>query len=146
MERQIITFKLGNSEYAVDILSVQEINRISDITKVPKSPEFIEGVINLRGKVIPVVNLRKRFGLDYKELDSSSRIVVLLINGIMIGAIVDSVSEVMRIPSDAIEPPPPAAKMSSEFISGIGKLKDRLIMLLDIDRLLSKDNLALLTN
>ncbi len=145
MEQQVITFKLGDEEYAVDILSVQEINRMTEITKVPKSPDFIEGVINLRGKVIPVVNLRKRFGLEYKGLDRNSRIVVLTINGIMIGAVVDSVSEVMRIPSEAIEPPPAAAKMGVEFIRGIGKLKDRLIMLLDTDRLLSKENLALLT-
>lgn len=76
---------------------------------MPKSPEFIECVINLRGKVIPLVNLRKRFGLDYKGFDRNSRIVVLTINGIMIGAVVDSVSEVMRIPSEAIEPPPTAS-------------------------------------
>lgn len=134
---QLVTFKLGNEEYGIDILKVQEINRMTEITTMPKSAFYVEGVINLRGKVIPVVNLRKRFGLEMKELDSQSRIIVVDA-GSTIGLIVDSVSEVIRIPSDTIEPPPPiTGGIGSEYVRGIVKLKDRLIILLDIDRLLS---------
>lgn len=135
---QLVTFKLGDEEYGIDILKVQEINRMTDITSMPKAPFSVEGVINLRGKVIPVVNLRKRFGLDLKEIDSQSRIIVVDI-GSTVGLIVDSVSEVLRISSDTIEPPPPiTGGIGSEYIMGIGKLEDRLIILLDIDKLLSE--------
>ncbi|MFN3480202.1 MAG: chemotaxis protein CheW [Thermodesulfovibrionales bacterium] len=135
---QLVTFKLGDEEYGIDILKVQEINRMTEITSMPKAPFSVEGVINLRGKVIPVVNLRKRFGLDLKEIDSQSRIIVVDI-GSTVGLIVDSVSEVLRISSDTIEPPPPiTGGIGSEHILGIGKLEDRLIILLDIDKLLSE--------
>lgn len=143
MEHQFVSFKIQNEEYAVDILSVQEINRMTEITKVPKTPEFIEGVINLRGKVIPVINLRKRFGLPEKQTDNSSRIIVLNISSTVIGIVVDSVSEVLRVPDKLIEPPPMTSGVESNFINGIGKLKDRLIMLLDMDRLLTDERTAL---
>lgn len=134
---QLVTFKLGNEEYAVDILKVQEINRMVEITSIPNAPSYVEGVINLRGKVIPVINLRKKFGLDSKEMDSQSRIMVVDI-GSTVGLIVDSVSEVLRLSSDTIEPPPPmtAGNGSSEYIKGVGKLTDRLLILLDIEELL----------
>ncbi|MEW6418926.1 MAG: chemotaxis protein CheW [Nitrospirota bacterium] len=132
---QLVTFNLGNEEYAVDILKVQEINRMVEITTIPNAPFYVEGVINLRGKVIPVINLRKRFGLDSKETDSQSRIMVVDV-GATIGLIVDSVSEVLRLSSDTIEPPPPmTAGDGSEYIKGVGKLEDRLLILLDIDRI-----------
>lgn len=135
---QLVTFRLGGEEYAVDILKVQEINRMVDITAVPNAPSYVEGVINLRGKVIPVINLRKKFSLDAKELDSHSRIMVVDI-GTTIGLIVDSVSEVLRLPSDTVEPPPPmTGSIGSEYIRGIGKLEDRLLILLDIERLIGK--------
>lgn len=135
---QLVTFKLGDEEYGIDILKVQEINRMTEITTMPKAPFSVEGVINLRGKVIPVVNLRKKFGLDIKEVDAQSRIIVVDI-GSTVGLIVDSVSEVLRISSDTIEPPPPlTGGIGSEYIMGIGKLEDRLIILLDIDKLLSE--------
>lgn len=134
---QFVTFSLNKEEYAVDILNVQEINRITEITKVPNSPAFVEGVINLRGKVIPVVNLRKKFGLEDKPTDDTSRIIIMEINGITNGLIVDSVSEVLRVPSSIIEPPPPmSSDVSSNYIKGIAKLEERLIVLLDIDRLI----------
>ena len=138
---QIVTFKLGNEEYAVDILEVQEINRMVEITSIPNAPSYVEGVINLRGKVIPVINLRKKFGLDSKEMDSQSRIMVVDI-GSTVGLIVDSVSEVLRLSSDTIEPPPPmtAGNGSSEYIKGVGKLADRLLILLDIEKLLKNGN------
>ena len=134
---QLVSFDLGNEEYAVDILKVQEINRMVDITTIPNAPFYVEGVINLRGKVIPVINLRKKFGFDLKEMDSHSRIIVVDV-GKTVGLIVDSVSEVLRLSSETVEPPPPmTGNGSSEYILGIGKLQDRLLILLDIDSLLA---------
>jgi len=136
---QLVTFTLEKEEYAVDILSVQEINRITEITKVPNAPDYVEGVINLRGKVIPVVNLRKKFGLDIRETDDSSRVIIMDIQGVTYGLVVDSVSEVLRIPTNIVEPPPPMASgMSSMFIKGIAKLENRLIILIDIDKFLGR--------
>jgi purine-binding chemotaxis protein CheW len=109
-----------------------------EITKVPRAPEFVEGVINLRGKVIPIIDLRKRFGLESREHDKHTRIIVIEISNMIVGFVVDSVSEVLRIPADTVEPPPPVvAGLESEYISGVGKLADRLLILLDLDRLLS---------
>ncbi|MFQ3574333.1 MAG: chemotaxis protein CheW, partial [Thermodesulfovibrionales bacterium] len=136
---QLVTLTLGDEEYAVDILKVQEINRMKEITRVPNAPPYVEGVINLRGKVIPVVNLRSKFGLMEKEKDDRTRIMIMDIQGITMGLIVDSVSEVLRIPESIVEPTPPmASNISSEFIRGIAKLDERLIILLDMDRLLGK--------
>jgi len=136
---QLVTFTLEKEEYAVDILSVQEINRITEITKVPNAPDYVEGVINLRGKVIPVVNLRKKFGLDFRETDDSSRVIIMDIQGVTYGLAVDSVLEVLRIPANIVEPPPPmASSMSSMFIKGIAKLENRLIILIDIDKFLGQ--------
>ncbi|UCD35434.1 MAG: chemotaxis protein CheW [Nitrospiraceae bacterium] len=133
---QFVTFTLNNEHYAVDILNVQEINRITEITRVPNSPDYVEGVINLRGKVIPVINLRRKFHLADRETDETSRIIIMEIGGITNGLIVDSVSEVLRVPSSVIEPPPAVSSdMGSKFIKGIAKLEDRLIILLDIDKL-----------
>jgi purine-binding chemotaxis protein CheW len=136
---QLVTFKLGNEEYAVNILKVQEINRMKEITRVPNTPSYVEGVINLRGKVIPVINLRSKFGLENKENDIQSRIMIMDIQGITMGLVVDAVSEVLRIPSNIIEATPPmASNISTEYIMGIAKLEDRLIILLDMDMLVGK--------
>ena len=136
---QLVTFKLGNEEYAVDILKVQEINRMKEITRVPKTPAYVEGVINLRGKVIPVVNLRSKFSLGERENDIQSRIMIMDIQGITMGLVVDAVSEVLRIPSNIVEPTPQmASNISTEYIKGIAKLEDRLIILLDMDMLVGK--------
>jgi purine-binding chemotaxis protein CheW len=136
---QLVTFKLGNEEYAVDILKVQEINRMKEITRVPNTPAYVEGVINLRGKVIPVVNLRTKFSLEERENDIQSRIMIMDIQGITMGLVVDAVSEVLRIPSNIVEPTPPmASDISSEYIKGIAKLEDRLIILLDMEMLVGK--------
>lgn len=136
---QLVTFTLGNEEYAVDILKVQEINRMTEIAKVPNSPAYVEGVINLRGRVIPVVSLRSRFGLGDKDNDERSRIMIMDIQGITLGIVVDSVSEVLRIPSNTVEPAPNmASEIGTEFIRGIAKLDDRLIILIDMDRLIDK--------
>ena len=142
---QLVTFSIGEEEFGVDILKVQEIIRTMEITKVPRAPEFVEGVINLRGKVIPIIDLRRRFGLSSKDHDKHTRIIVIEINNMIVGFVVDSVSEVLRIPASTVEPPPPVvAGMESEYISGVGKLQDRLLILLDLDRLLSNEDMDLL--
>lgn len=140
--QQLVTFRLGDEEYGVDILKVHEIDRMMDITEVPNAPPFIEGVINLRGKVIPVINLRKKFNLPERKADSRTKIVVVDI-GTSAGMIVDSVSEVLRISSDIVEPPPlMTTGVNSEYIRGVGKLKDRLLILLDIEKLLGAEEKA----
>ena len=144
---QLVTFSIGEEEFGVDILKVQEIIRMMEITKVPRAPEFVEGVINLRGKVIPIIDLRRRFGLSARGHDKHTRIIVIEINNMIVGFVVDSVSEVLRIPSSTVEPPPPVVSgMESEYISGVGKLEDRLLILLDLDRLLSRDEKVSLTS
>ncbi len=140
---QLVTFNLGGEEYAVSILKVQEINRMSEIAKVPNSPPYVEGVINLRGRVIPVISLRKKFGLQEKQSDGQSRIMVIDVQGITIGLMVDAVSEVLRIPANTVDPAPPMSyDISVEFITGIAKLEDRLIILIDIDKLIEKSESA----
>lgn len=136
---QLVTFTISSEEFGLDILKVQEIIRTMEITRVPRAPEFVEGVINLRGKVIPIIDMRKRFGLEAKTHDSHTRIIVVEISATIVGFVVDSVSEVLRIQSNTVEPPPPIVSgVDSEYISGVGKLEDRLLILLDIDRLLSE--------
>jgi purine-binding chemotaxis protein CheW len=122
-----------------------EIIRTMEITKVPKAPIFVEGVINLRGLVIPIIDLRRRFGLQAKAGTTDTRIIVIEINGMTVGFVVDSVSEVLRIPASTVEPAPPVvAGLDSDYISGVGKLQDRLLILLDLDKLLSADDLETL--
>lgn len=142
---QLVTFSIGEEEFGVDILKVQEIIRTMEITKVPRAQEFVEGVINLRGKVIPIIDLRRRFGFSSKEHDKHTRIIVIEINNMIVGFVVDSVSEVLRIPAATVEPPPPVvAGVESEYISGVGKLQDRLLILLDLDKLLSSEDMEAL--
>lgn len=143
---QLVTFSIGEEEFGVNILKVQEINRTMEITKVPRSPEFVEGVINLRGKVIPIIDLRRRFGLSSKPEDKDTRIIVIEINSVIVGFVVDAVSEVLRIPASTVEPPPPVvAGVESDYISGVGQLKDRLLIMLDLDKLLSTEDLDMLS-
>src|SRR5512141_2159412 len=103
---QLVTFNISQEEYGVDILKVQEIIRTMEITKVPRAPDFVEGVINLRGKVIPIIDLRKRFDMDSRDHDSQTRIIVIELNNMIVGFVVDSVSEVLRIPASTVEAPP----------------------------------------
>ena len=135
---QLVGFRLGKEEYGIDILKVQEINRIAEITRIPQSPDFVEGVINLRGNVIPIIDLRKRFNMPEREHDKQTRIVVGEIEGKTVGLIVDAVSEVIRLPANTIEPAPKIlSKDRADYIKGVGKLEDRLLMLLDIDKILT---------
>lgn len=140
---QLVTFGIGEEEFGIDILKVQEIIRTMSITKVPSSPPHVEGVINLRGKVIPVIDLRSRFDMEYRPHDSQTRIIVLEIHGMIVGFVVDAVSEVLRIPSSTVEPPPVVVGgVDSEYIKGVGKLDDRLLILLDLDKLVTVDELG----
>jgi purine-binding chemotaxis protein CheW len=136
---QLVSFRIGEEEFGVDILKVQEINRLVEITKVPRSPDFVEGVINLRGKVIPVIALRTRFQMASKQADKDTRIVVVDIDGQVMGMIVDAVSEVLRLPRDTIVPPPEiATSIDSEYIQGVAKLDDRLLIFLDLSKIFSE--------
>jgi purine-binding chemotaxis protein CheW len=137
---QLVSFTIGSEEFGVDILKVQEINRMLEITKVPNAPVFVDGVINLRGKVIPIVNLRQRFGMEQKKQDKDTRIVVVELSGKTIGFIVDGVSEVLRIPKSVTEPPPSIVSgINADYITAVGKLEDRLLILLDLERVLSDE-------
>ena len=143
---QLVTFSIGEEDFGVDILKVQEIIRMMDITKVPRAPEFVEGVINLRGKVIPIIDLRRRFGRAPRPHDKDTRIIVIEMSGIIVGFVVDAVSEVLRIPKSTVEPAPPVvAGVDADYISGVGKLEDRLLILLDLDKLLSSEDLDMLS-
>lgn len=141
-EKQMVLFELGAEIYGLDIATVHEIIRMQPITRVPKAPFYVEGVINLRGKVIPVIDMGKRFGLEKVERAKNNRIVVVNVHDTIIGIIVDAVTEVIRIPVDSIEPISDiitAAK--SDYLSGIAKLTDKMVILLELDKLLSGDNL-----
>lgn len=142
---QLVSFKIGHEEFGVDITKVQEINRMVEITKVPQAPAYVEGVINLRGKVIPIIDLRNRLGVELKEYDKNTRIVVVDIEQHVMGMIVDSVSEVLRIPVSTIEPPPDIATgMNSEYIQGVAKLEDRLLIFLDLSHVIDVDTVRTL--
>jgi len=135
---QVVSFALGSEEYGVDIAQVQEINRMVAITRVPRAPQFMEGVINLRGQLIPIIDLRTRFGMECAERTKNTRIVVTEIGSKRLGMVVDSVSEVLRIPVEQIEDAPDlVASVDTEYIRGVGKLEDRLIVMLDLARVIS---------
>jgi len=137
---QLVSFKIGNEEFGVDILNVQEINKMTQITKVPNSPQFVEGVINLRGRVIPVIDLRTRLNLEKKEHDKDTRIIVVEMHTSTVGFIVDAVNEVLRIPVSITEAPPELVTgIDSEFIKSVGKLEDRLLILIDLNKILLKE-------
>lgn len=140
-ERQLVVFDLADEAYGVNIETVREIIRLQPVTVVPDTPDFVEGVINLRGAVNPVVDLRKRFNLPVSEETEDTRIVVVDIAGENIGVIVDGVTEVLRINEDAIEPT--SAVITTEdsyYIEGIAKLGDRLLILLDLEKVLAADH------
>lgn len=144
---QLVTFRLGNEEYSLDILRVQEIIRHMELTRVPKAPEFVDGVINLRGRVIPVLDLRKRFGLAADDKTSDTRIIVVDVNNKTVGFKVDAVSEVLRLPSDKVEPPPSLVTgKESAYIKGVGKMEGRLIILLDVSKILTNTEEGALTD
>jgi purine-binding chemotaxis protein CheW len=134
---QLVGFRIGEETYGVQIGAVREIVRVPEITSVPNAPDMIEGVINLRGKIIPVMDLRKRFGSSTIQPDKKNRILVVDLENRLLGLIVSSASEVLKIPPSEIEPPGAVfAEGESSYVTGVGKLKGRLVILLDIARLL----------
>lgn len=138
VEEQIVIFQLNEQSYGIDIMAVQEIIRLQEITKVPGAPDFVEGIIKLRGGVIPVIDLGRRFGLSAGERTGQSRIIIVQVNNVTFGMIVDSVQEVLRIPASSIEPPPPIAAggVDSSFLKGVALLDDRLVILLEHTKIL----------
>ena len=140
---QLISFTLGEETYGIEITKIREIIRIGQITQVPETPHYIKGLINLRSTVIPVIDLRTRFGLAEGELTDESRIMVLNVSGRMIGIVVDAVSEVLRISGDQIsEAPPTVTSLGNEYITGLVRLEEQLLILLDVDKLFGEQRLA----
>jgi purine-binding chemotaxis protein CheW len=143
MERQLVIFSLGDELYGVDIAAVEGIIKMQAIMAVPHAPPFVEGVTNLRGKVLPVIDLRKRFGLNASQATRDSRIVTVEVAGLKVGMVVDGVSEVLRVSEEAIVPPSPlVTTVDSAFITGIAKVADRLIILLDLGQVMSVEEQA----
>jgi purine-binding chemotaxis protein CheW len=146
--RKFLTFLMANEKYGLEILKVREIIGMMDVTPVPTTPAFVRGVINLRGKVIPVVDLRLKFGMEAKEDTPRTCIIVVQLaraaQEMIMGIIVDEVSEVLDISQDQIEPPPSfGADIRTDFILGMGKVNQRVVTMLDIDRVLTEREIAL---
>ena len=144
---QLVSFFLGDEEYAIDVLKVQGIDRVSEITRVPRAPDFVQGVINLRGKIVPIIDLRSRIGLPPKEADRNSRVIVVDMGREVVGLRVDGVREVLRVPASVVEPPPDMTNAeSNEFVEGMGKLEDRIILILNVDKILDSSERQALRN
>lgn len=137
-EEQLIIFSVGDEEYGLDVLRVQEIIRHVAPTKIPHTPDFVEGVINFRGDVIPAICLRKRFGLPARTDNEFSVIIVIEMNGKIIGLTVDQVSDILNIPGEQIQVTPElSARPETQYLKAMGKLGNRLIMILDLDKIMS---------
>ncbi|HEY3307392.1 MAG TPA: chemotaxis protein CheW [Desulfuromonadaceae bacterium] len=138
---QLVSFNLDQEEYGVEVLKVREIIRMNTITHMPNTPHYVEGIINLRGKVIPIISMRKKFGLNVTDNDSHTRIMIMDIAGELMGFIVDAVSEVIRISGSEIQPSPSVAAsgIDQDCIAGVINLSERLLVLLDLDRMFSQE-------
>ncbi|HHY04425.1 MAG TPA: chemotaxis protein CheW [Thermoanaerobacterales bacterium] len=144
---QFVEFKLGDEVYGVNILQVKTIERMMPITRVPKTPPFVEGVINLRGEIVPVIDLKKRFDLPHTETTENTRIIIVTVENITVGMIVDSATEVIQLSKDDIEPAPDmAGGIDSSFLDGVGKLDDKLIILLNMSKILKPQELDQLSH
>jgi purine-binding chemotaxis protein CheW len=138
--RQLVSFRLSEEEYGIEITKIQEIILMGEITRVPQTPPYVKGLINLRSNVIPIVDLRLRFGMPEEAVTDETRIMVVNVMGRTIGLIVDAVSEVLRVSQEQISPPPPTVVgLSREYLVGLAKLERRLLILLDIDKILSQE-------
>ena len=146
-----LTFSLGGEKYGIEILAVREINGMMDITPIPETPQFVKGVINLRGKIIPVIDLRLKFQMEERDYDERTCIIVVQVNysnkPIQIGVIVDSVREVSSISQEDIEPPPSMGlSLKTSYITGMAKSKEDVKILLDIDQVLSEDEFQMMAS
>jgi purine-binding chemotaxis protein CheW len=138
---QMVTFNLGHEVFGVNILQVQEINRMVEITAVPHTEHYVEGIINLRGKVIPIIDLRKKFGLQEKQRNNHTRIIVVDVSGETVGLVVDGVSEVLRVQAGTLEDAPKlvtgGTQSGADYIRSVAKLEDRLLIYLDLEKIIS---------
>jgi len=141
---QLVSFELAGEEYGIDVLMVREIIRMPDITKMPNTPDYVDGIINLRGTVVPIISLRRRFGLMEREQDRQSRILVMEVGTSLTGFVVDAVAEVIRVSSAEIQPPPAIVQgnAAQDCITGVINHGERLLIVLDINRLFSEEERA----
>ncbi len=136
--KQLISFTVGTEEYGLDLLRVKEVIRMRQVTWLPKAPACVKGIINLRGDVIPIVDVRERFGLQRQESTATTRVIVVEVEGRNVGIVVDSASQIARIPIEQfVAPPPVAGESTRKFITSVGKLGDRLVIMLDVEKILS---------
>ncbi|WP_434223269.1 chemotaxis protein CheW [Sinimarinibacterium thermocellulolyticum] len=144
MPNEFLTFTLGDEEYGVDILKVQEIRGYDTVTKIPDAPEFIKGVINLRGTIVPVIDMRLKFRLGRAEYDAFTVMIILNVAGRVVGMVVDGVSDVMQLTPEQIRPAPEfGSAMNARYITGLGALDDRMLILVDIEKLMMAPDMAL---
>jgi purine-binding chemotaxis protein CheW len=144
---EYLTFRLGAEEYGIDILKVQEIRSYEQPTRIANSPEFLKGVVNLRGVIVPIIDLRVKLGCDSADLNGFTVVIVLNVKGKVVGAVVDSVSDVTQLPGDAVQPAPDmSAVVDMRFIQGIAKVNEHMLILMDIEALLSSEDLNLLAS
>jgi purine-binding chemotaxis protein CheW len=142
---EFLTFRLGAEEYGIDILKVQEIRSYEQPTRIANAPSFIKGVVNLRGVIVPIVDLRLKLGCTTVEYNSFTVVIVLNVRGRVVGAVVDSVSDVLALPHDSIKPAPEMnASVDTSFITGIGSVSDRMLILMDIEALMSSADMGLI--
>ena len=142
-ELQLVVFNINTEEFGVEIKAVQEIIRMANITEVPRAPPYVKGIINLRGRIIVVISLNAIMGTQSREHDANTRIIVAEVDGTVMGFVVDSVSEVIRLPARSIEPAPAIImnKIRTEYFRGVGKVDDRLLILLNLDKMLNAEEL-----
>ena len=141
---EFLTFRLGAEEYGIDILKVQEIRSYEVPTRIANAPSFIKGVVNLRGVIVPIVDLRIKLGCETAETSSFTVVIVLNVKGRVVGAVVDSVSDVLELSRDAIKPAPEiSSTVDSNFITGIGSVGERMLILIDIESLMASDGMGL---
>ncbi|WP_423709377.1 chemotaxis protein CheW [Undibacterium sp. WLX3042] len=146
-DQEFLAFRLGSEEYGIPILLTQEIRNFEPLTRIANAPEYLKGVMNLRGVIVPVIDMRLRFATGEATFDASTVVIVLNIDGHVIGMIVDSVSDVVTLPAVAIKPPPDMGMtFSSDYLVGLGDIDDRMIILLDIEKLMSGPELGLITH
>jgi purine-binding chemotaxis protein CheW len=136
-DSELLTFKLGAEHYGIDILKVQEIRRYEAVTRIANAPEYLKGVINLRGNIVPIVDMRIRFGLPHAEYDRFTVVIILNVGHRVVGIVVDGVSDVVRLTPEQVQPGPSMSAIDSSCITGLGTLDDRMLILLDIDSLIS---------
>ncbi|MGO1343775.1 MULTISPECIES: chemotaxis protein CheW [Chromohalobacter] len=142
--QEYLVFSLGSEEYAVDILKVQEIRGYENVTRIANAPDFIKGVTNLRGVIVPIVDLRIKFNLDKIEYEGQTVVIVVNVADRIVGIVVDGVSDVMTLTSDQIKPAPEFGEtLSADYLSGLGSLEDRMLVIVDIEKLLTSEEMAL---